>query len=94
MLLLNGFKFYAIPLTVDLDFLVCEDKATPTQSQGQLVVNRVGTKSDTVMCATNGVTYPSLCRLLQDTGNEVVAHTGDCNRDECQGGMVRNLFYI
>ena len=65
---------------MDLDFLVCEDQA---HNQAQ-----PGTKGDTAMCATNGITYPSLCRLLQDTGNEDVAYAGECDRDECQGGSV------
>ena len=65
---------------MDLDFLVCEDK---TQNQAQ-----PGASGNTAMCATNGITYPSLCRLLQDTGNEEVAYAGECDRDECQGGSV------
>ena len=43
---------------------------------------------DDEVCATNGVTYPSVCRLLQDTGNEAVAYAGECEREECQGGKV------
>ena len=43
---------------------------------------------DDEVCATNGVTYPSLCRLLQDTGNEAVAYAGECDREECEGGKV------
>ena len=45
------------------------------------------------MCATHGVTYPSVCRLLQDTGNEAVAYAGECNREECQGGSVSTCVY-
>ena len=48
--------------------------------------------NDDAVCATNGVTYPSLCRLLQDTGNEAVAYAGECDREECQGGSVSNSF--
>ena len=40
------------------------------------------------MCGTNGETYPSLCELLQDTGNEGVAYAGECDREECEGGEV------
>lgn len=43
--------------------------------------------SDSV-CGTNGQTYPSLCQLLQDTGNEGVAYVGECDREECDGGSV------
>ena len=46
---------------------------------------------DNAVCATHGVTYPSLCRLLQDTGNEAVAYAGECDRDECQGGSVSGM---
>ena len=45
---------------------------------------------DDEVCATNGVTYSSLCRLLQDTGNEAVAYAGECDREECRGGKVSN----
>ena len=45
---------------------------------------------DDAVCGTNGVTYPSLCRLLQDTGNEAVAYAGECDREECRGGRVSN----
>ena len=44
--------------------------------------------ADTALCATNGVTYPSLCRLLQDTGNEAVAYAGECESEDCNGGPV------
>ena len=40
------------------------------------------------VCCTNGETYPSLCELLQDTGNEGVAYAGECDREECEGGEV------
>ena len=43
------------------------------------------------VCGTNGVTYPDLCRLLQDTGNEAVAYAGECDREECQGGPVSDI---
>ena len=43
---------------------------------------------DTSVCGTNGQTYPSLCRLLQDTGNEGVAYAGECDREECDGELV------
>lgn len=40
------------------------------------------------VCGTNGVTYLSLCHLLQDTGKEAVAYAGRCGQEECQGGPV------
>jgi hypothetical protein len=40
------------------------------------------------ICGTNGVTYPSLCHLIQDTANEGVAYAGACDSDECSGGSV------
>ncbi len=40
------------------------------------------------LCATNGVTYPSLCHLIQDTGNEGVAYAGACGSEKCSGGSV------
>lgn len=40
------------------------------------------------LCATNGVTYPSLCLLIQDTGNEGVAYVGTCNSQRCSEGSV------
>ena len=46
---------------------------------------------DDEVCATNGVTYSSICRLLQDTGNEAVAYAGECDREECRGGKVSNI---
>ena len=46
---------------------------------------------DDKVCATNGVTYSSLCRLLQDTGNEAVAYAGECDREECQGRKVSTI---
>ena len=44
--------------------------------------------TDNSVCGTNGVTYPSLCNLLQDTGNEAVAYAGRCGQEDCQGGPV------
>ena len=44
--------------------------------------------NSTAVCGTNGITYPSLCQLIQDTGNEAVAYAGSCDRRECQGGPV------
>lgn len=46
------------------------------------------------LCATNGVTYNSLCQLLQDTGNVQVAYVGACDSAECNGGNVRKLSII
>ena len=62
---------------VNPNTLACEEQPADSDSQG-----------DESLCATNGVTYPSLCRLLQDTGNEAVAYAGDCDREECRGGPV------
>ena len=50
--------------------------------------------NDDAVCATNGVTYPSVCRLLQDTGNEAVAYAGECDREECQGGSVSSYITL
>ena len=65
--------------TVNLTTLTCTD------DQGSEEV------STDAVCATNGVTYPSVCRLLQDTGNEAVAYAGECEREECQGGSVSTI---
>ena len=46
------------------------------------------------MCGTNGVTYPSICRLLQDTGNVEVAYAGDCDAEDCSGGPVSIRQYL
>lgn len=43
---------------------------------------------DTTLCGSNGEAYSSLCELLQDTGNEGVAYSGDCDREDCDGGEV------
>ena len=61
--------------TVSPDSLLCQD-----DDDGD---------DNSVVCATNGVTYSSLCRLIQDTGNEAVAYAGPCDREECDGGPVR-----
>ena len=45
-------------------------------------------EDSTAVCGTNGVTYPNLCQLLQDTGNEAVAYAGECDSEECEGGPV------
>ena len=50
--------------------------------------------TSSAVCGTNGVTYPDLCRLLQDTGNEAVAYAGECDREECQGGPVSVVLSI
>ena len=70
------------PLAVNPNSLACEEEPTGSDSQGDDDTSSV--------CATNGVTYPSLCRLIQDTGNEAVAYAGECDREECQGGPVSN----
>ena len=48
--------------------------------------------NSTAVCGTNGVTYPSLCQFIQDTGNEAVAYAGPCDRRECQGGPVSEQY--
>ena len=53
-----------------------------------------GTDSATMLCGTNGVTYPSLCHLLQDTRNEGVAYVGSCGSEECSGGNVSSATCI
>ena len=66
-------------IAVNPNSLICEEQAPDSNDE-----------ADSSVCATNGVTYPSLCRLLQDTGNEAVAYAGECDRDECAGGPVSN----
>ena len=46
-------------------------------------------EDETMLCATNGETYRSLCRLLQDSKREGVAYVGGCGSEECSGGEVR-----
>ena len=70
---------------VNLDSLLCEDQTILDQ--------KLEDNSNTV-CATNGVTYPSLCRLLQDTGNEAVAYVGECDREDCDGGPVSTYYFF
>jgi len=43
----------------------------------------------TEVCGSDGVTYPSLCQLLQMTSNIRVAHAGACERPECGSQEVR-----
>ena len=75
-------EFILIPhvLIVDLNSLVCENQ------------DQLGDDS-TAVCATNGVTYSSLCQLIQDTGNEAVAYAGQCDREECEGGQVSHQIF-
>ena len=70
---------------MDPNSLVCDDDDNDDNDDDD------DDDDDDTVCATNGVTYPSLCRLLQDTGNEAVAYAGECDRDECQGGKVSKL---
>ena len=44
--------------------------------------------ASTALCATNGVTYQSLCHFIQDTANEEVAYVGTCDSQQCSGGSV------
>ena len=66
---------------------MCEDEIIPDQSPESIRSDSV-IDNPTAVCGTNGITYPSLCHLLQDTGNEAVAYAGGCNREDCQGGPV------
>ena len=51
------------------------------------------TSSDEAVCATNGITYPGLCRMCQETGaNEGVAHAGACNQEDCNSGPVSTVY--
>ena len=44
---------------------------------------------DSYICATNRKSYPSVCRMVQDTlGIEQVSYAGRCDREECSGGPV------
>jgi reversion-inducing cysteine-rich kazal motif protein len=72
-------------LIVNRNSLACADDQDDSEDDASEDAN---SDNDDAVCATNGVTYPSLCRLLQDTGNEAVAYAGECDRDECQGGSV------
>ena len=71
--------FLVYTALADPTTLTCADD--PENAESQEV-------SNDAVCATNGVTYPSVCWLLQDTGNETVAYAGECDREECQGGSV------
>ena len=70
---MTNLKYIIYSTVVDPNSLVCDDDDND---------------DDDEVCATNGVTYPSVCRLLQDTGNEAVVYAGECEREECQGGKV------
>ena len=69
---------------MDPSDLVCEDDEEEGGSDES--------DEEDVVCGTNGETYSSVCRLLQDTGNEQVAYAGDCDREECDGGPVSPFF--
>ena len=71
-----------------MDSLACRDKAILVQNREGVQTDLLDKDDRSVVCATNGVTYPSLCQLIQDTGNEAVAYAGHCDRKECQGGPV------
>ena len=71
-------KWIVFVITVSPDSLLCEDDDEEEDDSA-------------TVCATNGITYPSLCRLIQDTGNEAVAYAGPCDREECDGGPVSKL---
>lgn len=40
------------------------------------------------MCGSDGVTYPSVCRLLLETDGVYVAYDGPCNQTECMDAEV------
>ena len=70
-------------ITVNPNSLTCQDQQQSDDNDDD--------DDDNAVCGTNGVTYPSLCRLIQDTGNEAVAYAGECDRDECKGGPVSDM---
>ena len=74
--------------TVNVDSLACRDEAIPVENHEGVQTSLLDKDDTSFICATNGVTYTSLCRLIQDTGNEAVAYAGQCGREECQGGPV------
>ena len=74
--------------TVKVDSLACRDEATLVENHEGVQTSLLDRDDSSLVCATNGVTYASLCRLIQDTGNEAVAYAGQCGRKECQGGPV------
>ena len=76
--------------TVNRNSLECADDQENSEDAASDDAN---SDNDDAVCATHGVTYPSLCRLLQDTGNEAVAYAGECDREECQGGSVSITAY-
>lgn len=82
---------------VNFDDLVCEDDEGMAKHylhefiHVNLIANFSPTEDSGIqLCATNGVTYNSLCQLLQDTGNVRVAFVGACDSVECSGGSVSN----
>ena len=75
---------------VDPSLLICEDDQENGDGSESDPSEDVADDDNDAVCATHGVTYPSLCRLLQDTGNEAVAYAGECDREECEGGNVSN----
>ena len=70
---------------VNVDSLACRDETILVENHESVKTSLL---DSSLVCATNGVTYASLCRLIQDTGNEAVAYAGQCGREECQGGPV------
>ena len=73
---------FCLTNVVNRNSLECADDQENTEGAD------ANSDDDDSVCATHGVTYPSVCRLLQDTGNEAVAYAGECDREECQGGSV------
>lgn len=46
----------------------------------------------TEVCGTDGVTYRSICHLIQTTSNIQVLYAGHCNAADCNQGQVRKLY--
>ena len=40
------------------------------------------------MCGSDGITYPSLCRLLLESDDVYVKYDGPCNQTECVDAEV------
>ena len=50
-------------------------------------------EEDGYVCSTNGRSYRSICRMLQDTAfTTQVAHLGRCNARACRDGPVSDMY--
>ena len=45
----------------------------------------------TQVCGTDGVTYRSICHLIQTTTGIQVLYAGECNATDCNQGQVSEL---